>query len=91
VTHATRAVGELLTCDQGEWEGTGTVTYQWLVDGEAVATGPGEDETGTTNPRRFRLRPQHVGRTVACAVTKTNAHGSTTVETDPVEVVPAAA
>jgi hypothetical protein len=83
VSGATRVVGELLTCDQGEWEGGGTVTFEWRVDGEPVT------ETGTANPRRFRCGPGHVGRRVTCAVTKTNEAGSTTVETDPVEVVPA--
>lgn len=84
---ATRPVGTMLTCDQGEWRGSGTVTYQWLVDGEPVATGMDEGETGSTNPKRFRCRASHVGRTVICAVTKTNQHGSTTVETDPIRVV----
>jgi hypothetical protein len=78
---ATRAVGTVLTCDQGEWDGAGTVTFQWLVDGEPVT------ETGTANPKRFRCLPSHVGRTVSCAVTKTNEHGSTTVETNPIAVV----
>ena len=80
---ATRAVGTLLTCDQGEWEGAGTVTFQWLVDGKPVA------ETGTANPKRFRCQPGHVGRAVSCAVTKTNEHGATTVETSPIVVVAA--
>jgi len=79
----------MLTCDQGEWSGTGTVTYQWLVAGEPVASGKGDGETGTTNPKRFRCQAGHVGRTVSCAVTRTNEHGSTTVETDPIEVVEA--
>jgi hypothetical protein len=82
VSEDTRPVGSLLTCDQGEWEGSGTVTFQWLVDGEPVG------DTGTTNPRRFRCRETHVGRTIACAVTKTNQHGATTVETNPIVVVP---
>lgn len=86
---STRAVGSILTCDQGEWSGSGTVTYQWLVDGEPVATGKGEGETGSANPKRFRCQPGHVGRTVTCAVTRTNRHGSTTVETNPVQVVAA--
>lgn len=84
---ATRPAGSVLTCDQGEWEGAGTVTFQWLLDGEAVPTGTGEGETGSHNPKRFRCTEGHVGRTVACAVTSTNEHGSTTVETDPIEVV----
>jgi hypothetical protein len=87
VSGSTRPVGTMLTCDQGEWRGSGTVTYQWLVDGEPVATGMDEGETGSTNPKRFRCRANHVGRTVTCAVTKTNQHGSTTVETDPIQVV----
>ena len=77
----TRTVGSVLTCDQGEWSGGGTVTFQWLVDGEPVA------ETGSINPRRFRCETVHVGRTIVCAVTRTNEHGSTTVETAPIVVV----
>jgi hypothetical protein len=77
----------MLTCDQGEWNGSGTVTFQWFVDGEPVAIGKDEDQTGSTNPKRFRCQAVHVGRRVSCAVTKTNQHGSTTVETEPVEVV----
>jgi hypothetical protein len=77
----------MLTCDQGEWRGSGTVTYQWLVDGEPVVTGMDEGETGSTNPKRFRCQASHVGRIVSCAVTKTNQHGSTTVETEPIRVV----
>jgi hypothetical protein len=83
VSGATRVVGSLLTCDQGEWEGSGTVTYQWLVDGEPVS------DTGTTNPKRFRLAPDHVGRRVSCVVTKSNEHGATTVETEAITVVEA--
>ena len=79
----TRTVGTLLTCDQGEWSGGGAATFEWRVDGEPVA------ETGSINPKRFLLRPGHVGRRVSCAVTKTNEHGATTVVTDPVEVVEA--
>jgi hypothetical protein len=77
----TRTVGSVLVCDQGEWSGGGTSTFQWLVDGEPVA------ETGSINPRRFRCEAVHVGRRISCAVTKTNEHGSTTVETDPIVVV----
>jgi hypothetical protein len=80
VSADSRPVGSLLTCDQGEWEGSGTVTFQWLVDGEPVS------DTGTTNPRRFRCQESHVGHTITCAVTKSNQHGSTTVETNPVVV-----
>lgn len=80
---STRPVGSILTCDPGEWSGPGTVTFQWLVDGEPV----GEAETGSDNPKRFRCSPEHVGRTIVCAVTKTNEFGSTTVETKPVQVV----
>jgi hypothetical protein len=79
----------MLTCDQGEWTGSGTVTFQWRVDGTPVEVGKEEGQTGSTNPKRFRCRPEHVGRMVSCAVTRTNQHGSTTVETDPVEVVDA--
>jgi hypothetical protein len=77
----TRTVGSVLACDQGEWSGGGSVTFQWLVDGEPVA------DTGSINPKRFHCEPQHVGRTITCAVTKTNEHGATTVETDPIVVV----
>jgi hypothetical protein len=87
VSGSTRTVGELLTCDQGEWSGGGTVTFQWLVDGEPVATGTGAGETGSMNPKRFRCQASHVGRTVVCAVTRTNRHGATTAETNPIEVV----
>ena len=79
----------MLTCDQGEWSGAGTVTFQWFVDGVPVATGTGEGETGTTNPKRFRCQASHVGRRVTCAVTKSNQHGSTSVATNEVEVVQA--
>jgi hypothetical protein len=89
VSGPTRPVGAMLTCDQGEWSGSGTVTFQWLVDGEPVPTGKGDGQTGTTNPKRFRCQPGHLGRKVSCAVTRTNQHGSTTVETNPVEVVAA--
>jgi hypothetical protein len=84
---ATRPAGSVLTCDQGAWEGDGTVTFQWLVDGVAVTAGTGDGETGSHNPKRFRCRAGHVGHTVACAVTKTNEHGSTTVLTNAIEVV----
>jgi hypothetical protein len=77
----TRTVGSILTCDPGEWTGGGTVSFQWLVDGEPV------EETGSINPKRFVCTAGHVGRRVSCAVTKTNEHGATTVVTDPVEVV----
>jgi hypothetical protein len=87
VSGSTRPVGTVLTCDQGEWTGSGTVTYQWLVDGEPVATGTHEGGTGSANPKRFRCGASHVGRSVTCAVTKTNRHGSTTVETNPIQVV----
>jgi len=79
----------MLTCDQGEWSGSGTVAYQWYVDGAPVATGRAEGQTGSTNPKRFRCQAGHVGRTVTCAVTKTNQHGATTVETNGVQVVEA--
>ena len=79
----TRTVGTLLTCDQGEWSGGGAATFEWRVDGEPVA------ETGSTNPKRFRCAPEHVGHTITCAVTKTNEYGATTVETDPIVVVQA--
>jgi hypothetical protein len=87
VSDDTRPVGAMLTCDQGEWSGSGTVTYQWLVDGEPVETGTQEGGTGSANPKRFRCGASLVGHTVTCAVTKTNRHGSTTVETNPVRVV----
>jgi hypothetical protein len=77
----------MLTCDQGEWRGSGTVTFQWLVDGEPVETGKEEGQTGSTNPKRFRCQPVHLGRKVSCAVTRTNQHGSTTVETGAIQVV----
>jgi len=77
----TRTVGSMLTCDQGDWTGGGTVTYQWLVDGEPV------EATGSLNPKRFLCRAEHVGRRISCAVTRTNEHGATTVETEPVVVV----
>jgi hypothetical protein len=77
----TRTVGSVLTCDPGEWSGGGAATFEWRVDGEPVA------ETGSINPKRFRCERDHVGRAITCAVTKTNEHGSTTAETEPVVVV----
>jgi hypothetical protein len=87
VSAGTRPVGSVLTCDPGEWRGSGTVAFQWFVDGEPVPSGKGEGETGSANPKRFRCQASHVGRKITCTVTKTNQHGSTTVETEPIVVV----
>ena len=66
-------VGTMLTCERGEWTGSGSYSYEWLLDGEEVEVGTGPGQTGSTNPKRFRASAEFAGKEVRCQVVKTNA------------------
>ena len=58
-------VGDTLTCNPGTWTGSPTFAFQWLRDGNQIATGNQYTVTGDDD-----------GRTLVCRVTGTNAGGS---------------
>jgi hypothetical protein len=61
--------GGVLTCTKGNWSGDPTsYVYQWQRDGAVIA---GEDDTSYT------VTDVDVDHTIDCAVTATNAIGST--------------
>lgn len=72
-------VGTMITCDRGEWEGSGSYSYEWRLNGVPVPVGTGPNETGSTNPARYRAKASEVGQQVTCHVTRTSSKGSTTV------------
>ena len=69
-------VGTMLTCDRGEWTGSGGYTYTWLRDGVPVAVGTGAGQTGSTNPARYRAKADEVGAQIVCRVTRTDGSGA---------------
>lgn len=70
----------VMTCSQGTWTGTATITYtyQWLRDGVAIA---GQTASTHTNV------PADQTHLLSCAVTATNAYGSTTFVTTPAQLI----
>ena len=64
-----------LTCNPGTWTGfpAPTLTIEWLRDGTVIATGPTYDLTAAD-----------LGHAITCRVTATNAAGSATATSDPV-------
>ncbi len=71
--------GQTLTCDPDAagWTGSPTFTYQWLLDGTAIA--------GATSAE-LTVAESDEGHTLACQVTGTNGGGSTTAVTTTVHV-----
>lgn len=60
--------GTVLTCTQGEWEGTPTgYAYAWQLDGAPIGT----------DAATYDVQPADVGLTATCVVTASNADGST--------------
>jgi hypothetical protein len=60
-----------VTCTMGNWNGEPTAyLYEWFLDG--VSQGM------PSAASLFNLLPEHVGKTATCAVTASNASGSTT-------------
>jgi hypothetical protein len=76
VISGTPTPGNTLTCSQGTWSGSPTsYAYEWRRDGSAVATG-----------NTYAVTLSDVGHVMTCAVTATNAAGSTTAVSNPVTV-----
>lgn len=68
VVSGTRVAGYTLSCTQGTWSGVPTsYAYQWLRDGVAIS--------GATSST-YLLDVADVGKSVACAVTASNANGA---------------
>ena len=61
-------VGTMITCDRGEWEGSGSYSYEWRLNGVPVPVGTGPNETGSTNPARYRAKADEVGAQPAGAL-----------------------
>lgn len=74
-------VGQTLTVSNGTWSGSPTYAYQWKRSGTPIS-----GATTTT----YTLVSADVGATITCAVTATNAGGSTTAESSPTGTVTAA-
>jgi hypothetical protein len=78
-------IGEELTCSQGMWKGSPTLSYQWLLNGAAI-----EGATG----REYRLPPTEAeyavdqGKPVQCKVTATNPGGSSVAVSREVVLLP---
>lgn len=70
----TAAVGKTLTCERGIWNGAPppSFTYQWLRDGEPIAS-----QTEST----YTVEPADQGHRISCDVTATNDEGSVELET----------
>ena len=70
-------VGETLTCVPGEWVGAPvpTLTYKWLLEGTAVASG-----------QSYVLVAEDENRTIACEVTAVNVEGHRSAGSAPVRV-----
>lgn len=68
----TPTVGQTLTSTPGTWAEGGTITRQWLADGEVLS-----GATGAT----LVLGAAHVGKKISVRVTNTNTRGSTVVTT----------
>lgn len=76
----TGAVGEILTCTKGNWQGEPTAfAYAWK-SGAAAVGGPGDTYT---------VAESDAGKSITCVVTATNAAGSTVAP--PSNAVPIAA
>ena len=74
----TPAVGQTLSCGQGEWGGNPTAyAYAWLRDGAPIA-----GAAGTT----YTLTAEDVGHAIACRVTGTNDLGSTAADSAALQV-----
>lgn len=72
----TATPGNTLSCSQGTWSGSPTsFAYEWRRDGGAIATGS-----------TYAVTLADVGHVMTCAVTATNAAGSTTAVSNPVTV-----
>jgi hypothetical protein len=74
----TGAVGQVLTCTQGNWDGTpSSYAYQWKRDG---TTNIG------TNANAYTLVAGDSGHSVSCVVTATNLTGSTPAASNAIAV-----
>jgi hypothetical protein len=73
------AVGNALTCSPGTWSGNPapTYTFQWLLNGTAIASA-----TATV----FTVTTTDLGLDLACRVTATNHEGSGSATSKPVHV-----
>ena len=61
------AVGDILSCTTGNWQGEPTgYTYEWMSGGAVVGVNPS-----------YPAQPVDVGNEVMCVVTAHNAHGAT--------------
>lgn len=86
VVRAVPKVGHTVTCEPGAWTGSPTFTYSFVnsANGQSLQAG-----SATTYP----LTAADVGRTIYCAVTASNAGGTSVVRTQalrPVEGLPTA-
>ena len=73
--------GETLTCSDGTWVGTGTISYayQWYRDGDAIS-----GETSAT----YVVAPADRGFLLSCTVTATDDEGSRSKRSNSVGPVP---
>jgi hypothetical protein len=79
VVSGTPTVGQLLTCDPGEWSGAPTSYYYgWRRDSELR---PG------TNATTYLVTSDDVAHDVSCRVTATNAHGTSAAATSAARAV----
>ena len=71
------SVGETLTCASGEWKGAPapTFTYQWLLEGTAVATG-----------NTYLLPTEDADRSLTCKVTASNSEGQASASSAAIRV-----
>ena len=68
----TMQVGQTVTCNPGTWGNNPTFTFEWLRDGQVIATGS-----------TYALTGADATRAISCRVTGTNGGGSATATSAP--------
>jgi hypothetical protein len=79
-------VGEILTLDDGIWDGGPTFTYQWR---SCDSGGLNCSDIGGATNNSYTLQGTDIGTTVIAVVTGTNVDGSASASTNPSSVVQA--
>jgi hypothetical protein len=72
--------GRLLTCSEGQWEGTSPITYeyQWVRDGKV-------DIAGATHSS-YTVQSADEGHTLTCDVTASNSYGGGEAASEPLAI-----
>ena len=71
--------GSTLICDGGTWTGLDALAFRWYRNNTPMI--------GEQNSTLVLVSP-YIGDTVLCQVTGSNAHGTTTVYSNEIEVLP---